>query len=310
MNLEGEYYLNLHRFVSGRKVLNQSAHHLVQDGATFHVHYWGVVPKHYDNSLHKHSFFEICYVIDGKGTYMEKDCVYTLQKDILFISKPEILHQIRSEKGLALVYVAFELIESESSNEWINMMEKVKQCQQSVIEVKEDTTANLLWKALLIESIKTKNNFFEYILPNLAASLIHSLLEMFIPNPQANSQANISENTSSLLAQAKLFIKDNLANDLKLSHVANHLHISGRHLSRLFVSELGINFSKFVQKERINQAATLLKTTDLTIKDIARETGYLDVHYFTRVFTDAMRQPPGRFRALYMDSEKIIYTDD
>lgn len=289
-------------------MLNQNAHHLMQNGAAFHVHYWGAVPEHYDTTLHKHSFLEICYVIDGKGTYLENECEYALHKDIIFFSRPEVLHQIRSKEGLALVYVAFELIESESSEEWINMIDIVKRCQQTVMESGEDTAANLLWKALLMESIKSQNSFFKSMLANLSASLIISLLQMFAP--QANGQVNISENSSSLLAQAKLFIKDNLANDLKLSHVANHLHISGRHLSRIFVSELGINFSKFVQKERMKRAATLLKTTDLSIKDIARETGFMDVHYFTRVFTDTMREPPGRFRTLYMDSEKIIYTDE
>ncbi|WP_245833180.1 AraC family transcriptional regulator [Oceanobacillus timonensis] len=302
--------MNLHRFVSGKKMLNQSVHRLVYNGATFHVHYWGVVPKHYNTSLHKHSFLEICYVIDGKGAYLENDCVYALHKDVMFFSRPKVLHQIQSDEGLALVFVAFELIESESSKEWINIMDKIKRCQQMVIEVQEDTTASLLWKALLIESIKQKNGFSEGMLSNISASLLISLLQIFVPNPRVNGQVDISENFSSILAQAKLFIKDNLVNDLKLSHVANHLHISGRHLSRIFVTELGINFSKFVQKERIKRAAILLKTTDLSIKDIARETGYIDVHYFTRVFTDAMQEPPGRFRALYMDSEKIIYTSD
>ncbi len=291
-------------------MLNQSVHRLVYNGATFHVHYWGVVPKHYNTSLHKHSFLEICYVIDGKGAYLENDCVYALHKDVMFFSRPKVLHQIQSDEGLALVFVAFELIESESSKEWINIMDKIKRCQQMVIEVQEDTTASLLWKALLIESIKQKNGFSEGMLSNISASLLISLLQIFVPNPRVNGQVDISENFSSILAQAKLFIKDNLVNDLKLSHVANHLHISGRHLSRIFVTELGINFSKFVQKERIKRAAILLKTTDLSIKDIARETGYIDVHYFTRVFTDAMQEPPGRFRALYMDSEKIIYTSD
>lgn len=302
--------MNLHRFVTGKKVLNQSVYRLVCNGATFHVHYWGVVPKHYNTSLHKHSFLEICYVIDGKGTYLENDCVYTLHKNIMFFSRPKMLHQIQSTEGLALVFVAFELIESESSKEWINLMDKINRCEQMVIEVEEDTTASLLWRALLMESIKQKSGLSEGVLSNISAPLLISLLQMFAPSPRVNGHVDITENSSSLLAQAKLFIKDNLANDLKLSHVANHLHISGRHLSRIFVAELGINFSKFVQKERIKRAAILLKTTNLSIKDIARETGYIDVHYFTRVFTDTMQEPPGRFRALYMDSEKIIYTSD
>ena len=34
-------------------------------GAAFTVHYWGVNSRHFSNAPHKHSFFEICYVLHG-----------------------------------------------------------------------------------------------------------------------------------------------------------------------------------------------------------------------------------------------------
>ncbi|MDA8352423.1 MAG: helix-turn-helix domain-containing protein [Firmicutes bacterium] len=59
-------------------------------------------------------------------------------------------------------------------------------------------------------------------------------------------------------------------------------------MSRIFVSESGINFSIFLQKERLQKASTLLKSTDLSINQIAERTGFSTVHYFTRVFTSTM----------------------
>jgi transcriptional regulator GlxA family with amidase domain len=53
----------------------------------------------------------------------------------------------------------------------------------------------------------------------------------------------------------------------------------------------------------------LLKTTDLSIRDIAQETGFPDVHYFTRVFTASMRSSPGRFRNLYTKLKTTAYKD-
>ncbi|GAA3330877.1 hypothetical protein GCM10020331_085160 [Ectobacillus funiculus] len=144
----------------GKISLNQYAHRLVQNGASFHVHYWGVMPKHYDNLPHKHSFFEVCFVIDGEGEYVDNDFTYSLQKNTMFCSRPDVLHQVKSENGLFLLYVAFELIESESSEEWINIMEEASQRSKVVIDVKEDTTAAQIWKFLLTQAAKPEQAFW------------------------------------------------------------------------------------------------------------------------------------------------------
>jgi AraC-like DNA-binding protein len=102
--------------------------------------------------------------------------------------------------------------------------------------------------------------------------------------------------SGTLLHRAKLFVKDNLAQPLTLEDVAAYLHISPRHLSRLFSIQLGVPYSSFVRQERIRAAAELLATTDRSIKHIAEETGFASVHYFTRVFTAEKGVTPGQFR--------------
>ncbi|MFD2215498.1 AraC family transcriptional regulator [Metabacillus endolithicus] len=299
--------MNLNEYTSGKITLNQYAHRLAHNGASFYVHYWGVMPKHYDNMFHKHSFFEVCFVVDGEGEYIEEGCTYPIQKDMIFFSRPDVLHQISSKDGLSLLYVAFELIESESNEEWIKIMDDVRNCNEIIIDVNNETPA-LLWKSLLIQSTKSEQAFFEEMIPNLAYSLILSLVQTFSSRSFNKHQHHTPKTASSLFNIAKLYIKDNLSQPLRLTDAAGHLHISGRHLSRIFVSEVGVSYSEFVQNERIQRAATLLKTTDLSIKDISEETGFKNIHYFTRVFTSTMGISPGRFRSIYIDSKATTYT--
>ncbi|MDT8859259.1 helix-turn-helix domain-containing protein [Alkalihalobacillus sp. MEB130] len=284
--------------VSGISLLNEYIHRLNHNGASFHIHYWGAMPRHYNNIYHKHSFFEICYVIDGEGYYLENGKSYPLHTNTMFLSRPDVLHQIESEDGLFIFYVAFELIESESSEEWLKIIEKTKRCSEVVKQVDEDTIASLLWKSLLQQATKTDNVFFVATLTSLASSLIQTLLEMFTPFPQNDVQATLPDSYSSLVYEVKLHIRDNLSIPLKLIDIANHFHVSGRHLSRMFVSELGVSFSDFVQNERILRAKTLLQQTNLSIKAIADESGFSTVHYFTSVFTSTVGETPARFRDL------------
>lgn len=296
-------------YVAGKINLNKYVHRIKQSDTSFQVHYWGGLPKHLDTLIHKHSFFEICYVLDGQGIYIEEGKEYRLQKDTMFMSRPNILHQIKSEEGLYIVYVAFELIESESSKEWIKMIERAKVCSQVVIEVDENTVASLLWKSLLIQAMKAEQAFFEEMLNQQSFHLIYSLIQTFAPFSNQGNHNNSPETYSVILNQVKLYIRDNLSDPLKLTDVSNHFHISGRHLSRLFVTELGMSYSDFIQNERVQRAATLLKTTDLSIKDIAEECGFSTVHYFTRVFKSSMRTPPGRFRSIYTNIKDTSFND-
>lgn len=299
--------LDLNKFVSGKSSLNEYVHRLNQNGASFQVHYWGVMPKHYDNQLHKHSFFEVCFVVDGEGTYIEYNNSYPLHKNTLFLSRPEVLHQIKSENGLFLLYVAFELIESESSEEWIRIIEAIKQQQVVVLHHSDDTPTTLLWKSLLIQATMKEHAFFVEMLSSMAHSLILSIIENFVPPLNHSKQRMVSESFSVLLTQAKLYIHDNLSSPLKLTEVAKHLHISGRHLSRIFMSELGVSYSKYVLDERIKKAVTLLKKSNLSLKEISEETGFISVQYFTRVFTSMMQISPGRFRSVFVDKKNTIF---
>ncbi|MBD1383382.1 AraC family transcriptional regulator [Metabacillus arenae] len=302
--------MNINNLLLGKTPLNKYVHKLSQSDVSFHVHYWGVMPKHYNNLLHKHSFLEVCYVVDGEGEYIENNCTYQLQKNKLFLSRPNVLHQIRSDSGLFLLYIGFELIESKSSDKWIMIMDKIKECNEIMIDVEEEATFSLLWESLLVQASKNEHSFFEEILKNTSYSLILSLLERFSPMLSYNSNQKASnEKFSPILSQAKLYIQDNLSDTLKLSDLANHLHISSRHLSRLFVKDLGVSYSEYVKNERIQKSATLLKTTDLSIKDISEQTGFKTVHYFTRVFTATVGSSPGKFRTVYTDQEKIVYSE-
>ena len=59
-----------------------------------------------------------------------------------------------------------------------------------------------------------------------------------------------------------------------------------------------LNFSNFLNRIRINKAASLLLNTDKTITDIALEVGYNSTKTFNRNFLKFMKINPGEFRAL------------
>lgn len=275
-------------------VLNDYAVHVNGAELSFYVHYWGGETRLLTNHVHKHSFFEICYVTDGEGFYEEGGERWPLGKGTLFMSRPHIKHQIISENGLYIVFVAFEVIPSDSSEEGVKRYLGLEKSRTFLIGQAELLPSVLIWNALL-KQIPATRRFFDDSVLSLACALMASFESAFADQREPARALPAHPSSSTLVHRAKLYIRDNLSQELKLSSVADYLHVSPRHLSRLFGEELGQSYSSYVRKERIRHAVSLLTTTDWSIKRIAEETGFDTVHYFTTVFKSEMGEPPGQF---------------
>jgi AraC-like DNA-binding protein/mannose-6-phosphate isomerase-like protein (cupin superfamily) len=275
-------------------VLNDYAANLSGSDLSFYVHYWGGETKLLTNHVHKHSFFEICYVVDGTGFYEEGVHRLPIGPGTLFMSRPRQKHQIISDEGLYLLFVAFELIPSQSSEEGVLRYQLLEKSRTFLIPQAQNLPSVLLWFALL-KQVGSVRRFFDDGVLGLACALMSSFENVFTDQRGSNQTSAVQPSSSTLVHRAKLYIRDNLSQELKLSHVAEYLHVSPRHLSRLFGKELGQSYSTYVRRERVRQAVTLLMTTDWSIKRIAEETGFDTVHYFTTVFKAEMGEPPGQF---------------
>lgn len=281
------------KWIDRKKRLDFVAANVGNPDVAFTVHYWGVTPRHGDNPVHRHSFFEVCYVMDGEGVYVEGEQEYPLRAGTLFYSRPGVFHQIRSSAGMYLIYVAFETNAERSQPSALLRYDALNRPARTVIPESRQHASVLLWQALLQLSAD------KYTPQEALASAAHALLLSFLPafcdqEEEGNDwRFNASEQQ---IKQATLFIRNNLSEPLQLRGVANYLHLSSRHLSRLFANTLGLPFSDYVRVERLKFAERLLAETDMPLKEIAREAGFQSIHHFTRRFCERNGLPPGKYR--------------
>lgn len=91
--------MELNHLVTGKIALNQYVHRLEQKDVSFYVHYWGAMTNHYNTLLHKHSFYEICYVVRGEGYYLEGDRTYPLREQTIFCQSRSICTKSKVKQG-------------------------------------------------------------------------------------------------------------------------------------------------------------------------------------------------------------------
>ncbi|MEI0739154.1 AraC family transcriptional regulator [Paenibacillus sp. JTLBN-2024] len=98
-----------------------------------------------------------------------------------------------------------------------------------------------------------KNLFFRPCCSTPSTSLLPSVpaLHGSYREEAWHHQADAAWDENSLFRQAKLFIADNLSEELTLPRVAGHLHISPRHLTRLFQQHTNQTFVHYIQERRV-----------------------------------------------------------
>lgn len=83
---------------------------------------------------------------------------------------------------------------------------------------------------------------------------------------------------------------------ITLDEIAARLGITPEYLGTQFHQEMGINFSAYIRKFRIEKAKKLLLGTDMKLYEVAEQAGYTDAKYFSRVFKAETGMLPAEYR--------------
>ena len=93
------------------------------------------------------------------------------------------------------------------------------------------------------------------------------------------------------------FINEKMAEpELRIADLAAQIYVSEVYLRHLFKQANLPPPLKFINKKRIDTASLLLRTTSLSVKQIAARCGFKDTHFFYRVFKARTFLTPLQYR--------------
>lgn len=87
-----------------------------------------------------------------------------------------------------------------------------------------------------------------------------------------------------IVDKANRIIDERFSQELTLDDISKELYISPQYFSRLYKSEMGVNFIERLTAVRIENAKKLMKESEYSVKEICFMSGYSDPNYFSRLF--------------------------
>ena len=91
-------------------------------------------------------------------------------------------------------------------------------------------------------------------------------------------------------------MRRNVAQAISLEELVTISGMSRTNYIRMFESAMGTPPIKYLIELRIEEAGRLLRSTDLSITDIALDVGFSDSNYFSRRFRKTHGQSPREYR--------------
>ena len=201
----------------------------------------------------------------------------------------ELLHQI------LLPYDKQRLIEflTNRFQEWESQMAFPMEIKNDACEI----FGHLFMKQLDLDELMEKYEQIKRIetLEEIKRTLLLQIEEYAELDPHKRHHLHGGDNA--IMQKALDFIHCHYTEELTLQLVSSHVHISRNYFSVLFKRFIGENFIDYVMNLRIQKAKELLENTSLRVYEVAEQSGFNDVKYFSKLFKKLIGSSPIEFRS-------------
>lgn len=142
--------------------------------------------------------------------------------------------------------------------------------------------------------------FSTRVIPQKQHEAVVRLLAIFAQHlSMLSNQVVVRHNHSEppVITRAKEYIQEHQTENLRLGHVAKAVNTSTFYFCKMFKKVIGINFTDYLSRVRIEKSKNLLLNPNLRVSEIAFEVGFQSLTHFNRVFKKILGQSPTEYRA-------------
>lgn len=240
-------------------------------------------------------FHVLIYVTDGIIYVTEDENDYEISAGELLFLKSGVRHygKIEVPRGTSWYYVHFALEEPEGLESFRPDSAPIPQYQniqnslmlpKKLIGLSGGTTEQELKE--LVDYFNSEDKFKKWnINLRLFSLLSHIGLREFTRDAKPRLSDKICE-----------YLTEHCCEQFSAAKLEQKFYLSYKHLAAVFKKDTGVTMQQYHTALRINQAAKLLRSTLLSIGEIADKVGYSDMLYFSRCFHKEMGMSPTEYR--------------
>lgn len=254
---------------------------------------------------HSHVNFEIYYVLNGSGIFVSNNRVITVNQGDMILVAPRIIHSLNINTNDAVIIsmlvcvdtleevvfanvgddqfmlrtFAYSVQKNINSGSLIFHFEKQNDIDEIVLKIYDE------W----IEELSYKKNMLNLLLMTFFIMLLREYDEEVIIPVFKNKKTN------EIIVDVLNTIKKDYV-ELTLDELSSKFNYSPRQMSRILKEYTGKSFKILVGELRLRKAQQLLKQNEVSIEEVAIQTGFSEISHFYHAFKRYMGCTPKEYR--------------
>lgn len=239
---------------------------------------------------HWHRSVEILYCVKGSlSLWMNGKYRLLKENEAVFINS-NVIHASQSpEENYVIVFqVPLETLRVVSFGHY---------GKDTVIDYlyKEDETVNEIIREIY-DNFNDKDNWrLQIYNKSLLYQLFHHFFEHYSFQIEYEHQLETNKYLE-ILSGVTAYIKKNHKESITLEEVAEAFNYNSEYFSRFFKRYVGITFSTYLSRVRLNTAYKLLLRSDMSTLDVALNSGFSNVKSFNKVFKEVYGETPFQYK--------------
>lgn len=126
-------------------------------------------------------------------------------------------------------------------------------------------------------------------------------LKISLYEKRVSEEEKTGEKTERGITGITRYMQEHLTEEVSLSVLSEEFHLNPQYISQLFKNEIGVGFLSYLTNIRMEKAKKLLVSTQLSMVEIAEQTGYGDYRVFTKVFKKTEGITPSQYRREFLE---------
>lgn len=252
---------------------------------------------------HSHDFCELAIVTRGSAMHMLEGNAFPVTAGDVFLLQGRQRHYFYERHNFDLVNIMYDPEKIALPENELRRMPGY--CAMFMLEPtfrrQHRFASRLHMKRVLLahveQLVEEMERECDEVKTGYEVALRAKLLELMVYLSRAYVESDTTE-AHALLRVGNVIgaLENDFSKDWKLDDLLKIAHMSRSNLMRVFRKATGQPPIEYLVRLRIQRAMELLRSTNLSVTEIALEVGFNDSNYFTRCFRKATSQSPRQYR--------------
>jgi len=245
-------------------------------------------------NIHYHAAAELIWVLEGRvnlligNTY--RDCS---KGDVIFIP-PSIVHgatSLTEDAAIQGITYEFSIVDVKNINlDFAELFHRSQRLQYIVSrqDHRHGELCDYMRNIIAMYGDFSSSNKMQLISHLLL--IMSTLIQIF------SLEEIVQDKNYLKLRPVLTYVDEHFAERIQISQLSELIHVCDDRLIRLFKEVTGETPIEYIMNLRIEASIKLLASTDISIADVAEQTGFGSDTYMTRIFKKKLNITPGKYR--------------